>query len=127
MASSPSPAVATTRNSPVSASPPPSTSTSTRRISALSSATTTVGLDGGFTGAHGPDFHAAVLDVKPDAAAALASDRLAQDGDGSDAQRGARGQHVPLAHLNRALRDQLAEHTGTAGQFGDEAPGAGAQ
>src|SRR3981081_4945082 len=124
-ASSPSRAVATTRNSPVSASPPPNTSTSTRRMSALSSAMTTVGLagrsDDGFTGPYRPDLHAAVFDVKPDAAAALATHRLAHDGYGGGAQRGASGQHVALAHLDRARRDELAEHAGDPGPLGAEA------
>src|SRR6266487_4608633 len=96
MASNPSRAVATTRNSPVSASPPPRTSTSTRRIRALSSATTTVGRTSDDVGMlpHGADFQAAVFDVKAHAAAALSAHRFPNDGDLRRAQRAARRQDI---------------------------------
>src|ERR1700694_3535299 len=112
MASTPSRAVATTRTSPVSASPPPSTSTSTRRISALSSATSTVGRrsDDVLIGSHRADLDPAVLHVKAHGAAALTAHRLAQDGDFGGAQGDARRHDVALADLNRAGRHQLAEH-----------------
>src|SRR5574341_27440 len=131
MASNPSRAVATTWNSPVSAPAPPRTSTSTRRISALSSATTTLGLeerlDDGFTGAHRADFHPAVLHVEAYAAPALAADRFTNDRDLGRPERTAGGEDVALAHLNRARGDELAEHAGAAGELGDEAPRVGPQ
>src|SRR6266542_1359672 len=129
MASNPSRAVATTRNAPLSASPPPRTSTSTRRIRALSSATTTVGRASDDVGMlpHGADFHAPVGDVKAHAAAALTAHRFPNDGDLRRAQRTARRQKVALAHLDRAGCDELAEHAGTAGELGDQAPRIGAQ
>src|SRR5256885_4703315 len=127
MASSPSRAVATTRNSPSPASPPPSTSTRTRRMSALSAATTTVGRDSDDLGiaSHRADFHAAVFDVKAYAAATLAADRFPKDGNVGGAQRAARREHVALPHLNRSRRHQLAEHARPPGKLGDEAPGIG--
>src|SRR2546425_7759635 len=65
-ASSPSRAVATTRNSP-SPPVPPSTSLRTRRSSALSSTTRTLGRrsDDDGIGAHHPDLDASVGHVKP--------------------------------------------------------------
>src|ERR1700758_3755698 len=103
MASNPSRAVATMRNSPPPPSPP-RTSTSTRRMSALSSATTTVGLalrsDEGFTLADRADLHPAVLDVEPHGATAFSADRLAHDRDPCRPQRRPGGEDVALAHLD---------------------------
>src|SRR5256714_14957692 len=125
----PSRAVATTRNSPSSASPPPSTSTRTRRINALSSATRTVGRlsDDGDIGSDRADFHAAVLEMKAHATPAVSTDGLARDGDRGGPQRAATGEDVALAHLNRARRDELAEHAGASRELGDEAPGVGGE
>src|SRR5205814_4835625 len=125
--SSPARAVATPRNSPPSLSPPKA-STSTRRVGALSSATSTGGRGGGSAalsddvdiGSDRPDLDAAILDVKPDAAAALAADRFSDDRDRRGAQGAARRQEVALAHLNRPGGDQLAEHAGAARELGDE-------
>src|SRR5437762_5514417 len=120
IASRPSRAVATTRNSA------PRTSTSTRRISALSSATTTLGRpdasDDVGIDSHRPDLYPAVCHVKPHAAATVAAHRLTNDRDGRGAERGARGQDVALAHLDGAGRDELAEHAGAAGQLCHEPP-----
>src|SRR6266566_55400 len=130
MASTPSRAVATTVNSA------PSTSTSTRRMSALSSATRTVGAGGAGgafrsddvgIGSHGPDLDAAVLHVEPHRPAALAAHGLAEDGNRRRAQRAPRRQHVPLPHLDRSRRDQLAEHAGAASELGDQSPRVGPQ
>src|SRR5260370_5116407 len=89
-ASNPSRAVATTRNSPAPAMPsaPPSTSESTRRISALSSTTRTLGRrsenDG--IGAHRPDFHPALRHAEPHRAAPPPPHGLPHDGDAGAAQ-----------------------------------------
>src|SRR5881394_2317577 len=103
MASIPSRAVATTRNSPSFASPPPKTLASTRRINALSSATRTVGRCDGSDdvdiGSHGPDLYATVFDVEPHAAAALPADGLPNDGNGRRAERAAARHDVALSHL----------------------------
>src|SRR2546423_8705708 len=125
----PSRAVATTRNSPSPASPPPSTSPRTRRIKALSSATTTVGRlsDDGDIGCERADFHATVLEMKARATRAVSAGGLARDGDRGGPQRAATGEDVALAHLNRARRDELAEHAGASRELGDEAPGIGAE
>src|SRR5258705_10358216 len=123
-ASTPSRAVATTRNGPDSASPPPSTSTSTRRIRALSSATRMVGRasDDFCIRSHRPDLHPAVLHVEPDAAAALAPHGLSDDRDGRSAQ-GVPGRHdLALPHLDRARGHELAEHAGAPGELGDQPP-----
>src|SRR5256885_889676 len=121
----PSRAVATTRNSPSSASPPPSPSTRTRRINALSSATTTVGRlsDDGDIGSDRADFHAAVLEMKAHAPPAVSADGLARDRDRGGPQRAATGEDVALATLNHSQRDELAEHAGASRELGDEAPG----
>src|SRR5260370_12066326 len=128
IASTPSRAVATTVNSV------PSTSTSTRRMSALSSATRTVGSGGGALrsddvdiGSHGPDLDAAVLHLEPHRSATLATLSLAENGNLRRAEGAPRGQDVALPHLDRSRLDQLAEHAGTAGQLGDESPPVGAQ
>src|SRR5256885_8186814 len=123
IASTPSRAVATTRNSPISASPPPSTSTSTRRIRALSSTTRTVGRtrsDDVGIGSDGADFDVAVFDVEAHGAAAVAADRFAHDRDFGGAQGAARRHDVALTHLDRAGTRELAEHTGPARELGDE-------
>src|ERR1700752_2606979 len=104
MASRPSRAVATTRNSA-----PPRTSTSTRRISALSSTTRTDGTGRGRSddmrvGPDGADLCASVLHVKPDAATALAAHGLADDRNAGRAERTAACPHVALAPLERARR-----------------------
>src|SRR6266853_6292164 len=130
-ASNPSRAVATTRNSPAPAMPsaPPSTSESTRRISALSSTTRTLGRrsenDG--IGAHRPDFHPAVRHVEPHRASRAATHGLAHDGDAGAAQYVAGGRDVALAHLHGARRHELGEHTRPACQLGDEATRLGAE
>src|SRR5213595_4183234 len=100
-ASKPSRAVATIRNSPAASLP--STSHSTRRISALSSTTSTLGRrsDDDGIGPHRADLDAPVGDVKPDRPALVAAHGLTRDGDGGDAERVARRDDVALAHLNR--------------------------
>src|SRR5258705_12662854 len=106
IASRPSRAVATTRNSA------PRTSTSTRRISALSSATTTLGRpdasDDVGIDSHRPDLYPAVFHVKPHAAAAVAAHGLTNDRDGRGAERGARGQLVTPGTIQMGERNVLA-------------------
>src|SRR2546428_13107607 len=70
---------ATIRNSPVASLP--STSHSTRRISALSSTTSTLGRrsDDDGIGPHRADLDAPVGHVEPDRAALVAADGLARD------------------------------------------------
>src|SRR5438105_10485390 len=125
IASTPSRAVATTLNSP------PSTSTNTRRIRALSSATTTVGMalrsdDVGIR-SHGSDLDASVLHMKTHRSAALAAHRLAENGNLRRAQRVSRRQHIAFPHLNRSRRNQLAEHAGATRELGDQPAWIGAQ
>src|SRR5256712_6915234 len=124
-ASKPSRAVATTRNSPAPAmpSPPPRTSESTRRISALSSTTRTLGRrsenDG--IGAHRPDFHPAVRHEEAHGASRATAHGFAHDWDPRATQHVARGGDVALAHLHGARRHELGEHARAAYQLGDEA------
>src|SRR5438128_12417521 len=121
-ASKPSRAVATTRNGPPAPpappSPPPSTSHSTRRISALSSTTSTVGRgseeDG--IGSHDADLSLAVVEAEAHGAAAIPPHRFGDDRDRGGAERGARGDDVALAHLDGAGRHQGREHARPAGQ-----------
>src|SRR4029077_17067769 len=121
-ASKPSRAVATTRNSPAPAMPsaPPSTSLSTRRSSALSSTTRTLGRrsenDG--IGTHRPHFHPAVRHVEPHRASGAAAHGLPPHGDPGEAQHLARGGDVALAHLHRARGHELSEHARPARQLG---------
>src|SRR3989442_5173180 len=100
-ASKPSRAVATIRNSPVASLP--STSHSTRRISALSSTTSTLGRrsDDDGIGPHRADLDAPVGHVEPDRAALVAADGLARDGDAGGAKRLPGRDDVALPHLNR--------------------------
>src|SRR6266516_7047695 len=123
-ASKPSRAVATTRNSPATPAAPPSTSLNTRRISALSSTTRTLGRrsDNDGIGAHRPDLDPAVGDVKPHGAPRAAPDRLARQRDSRAAQGVARGRDVALAHLYRPRRHELREHARPACQLGDQPP-----
>src|ERR1043166_671781 len=112
-ASNPSRAVPTTRNSPPPAiSLPPSTSLSTRRISALSSTTRTLGRrseDDGI-GSHRADLDPAVRDIEPHGAARSAAHRLAHHRDAGAPQHVAGGDDVALAHLHGAGRHELREH-----------------
>src|SRR5688572_26565747 len=99
-------------------------------MSALSSATRTVGRDRSDDigdGSHGADLDASILDVEAHRPASLPADRLAQDGDFGFAQRAARRDDVPLAHLDGAWRHELREHARAAGEFGDEPARIGAQ
>src|SRR5712691_3058753 len=121
-ASNPSRALATTRNGP-SPPVPPSTSARTRRISALSSTTRTVGLpsdDFDFT-AHRADLDAAVDEVEADRPTLTAADRFALDRDRRHAQGVARRDDIALAHLQGARGHQGGEHRGAAGELGVEA------
>src|SRR6266851_3228362 len=115
-ASKPSRAVATTRNGPPPSSPP-STSHSTRRISALSSTTKTVGRgsEDDDIGSHDADFDLAVVEVEAHGAAAVPPYRLRDDGDGGGAQCAAGGDDVALPHLDGAWGHQRGEHAGAAG------------
>src|SRR4029077_5195814 len=130
-ASKPSRAVATTRNSPAPAMPsaPPNTSESTRRISALSSTTRTLGRrsenDG--IGAHRPDFHPAVRHVEAHGASRAATHGFAHDRDPDAAQYLARGGDVALTHLHGARGHELGEHARPPRQLGDEATRLGAE
>jgi hypothetical protein len=81
--------------------------------------------DGFCIGSHRTDLDPAVLHVEAHTAAALAAHRLAHDRDRGGAERIARRDDVAFAHLDRARRHQLAEHAGTTGELGDEAPGLG--
>src|SRR6185503_4676247 len=95
---------------------------------ALSSTTRTLGRsDDMQVRAHGADLDAAVAHVEADAASPLAAHRLAQNRDARGAEHAARREHVALAHLNRAGRDELAEHRRAARELGDETPRVGAQ
>src|SRR6266581_7361199 len=127
-ASKPSRAVATTRNSPATPAAPPSTSLNTRRISALSSTTRTLGRrsDDDGIGAHRPDLDASVGHMEPHRPPRPPAHRLARHGDPRPPQSLARRHDVALAHLDRAPRHELREHTGAPGEFGDEGPGLGA-
>src|SRR5216683_3576386 len=121
-ASKPSRAVATTRNSPAPAIPsaPARTSLRTRRISALSSTTRTLGRrseDDGI-GTHRPDFHPAVRHEEPHRASRAAPHGFPHDGDPRAAQHLARGGDIALAHLYRARGHELGEHARPARQLG---------
>src|SRR2546428_13813707 len=100
-ASKPSRAVATIRNSPVASLP--STSHSTRRISALSSTTSTLGRrsDDDGIAPHRADLAAPVGHLEPDRAGLVAPDGPALDGDPGGANRVPGHDHVRLPPLNR--------------------------
>src|SRR5574341_234184 len=116
-ASRPSRAVPTTRNSPEA----PSRSATTWRMSALSSTTSTLGRsDTALPLPHQPHRQRAVRDVEPDGPARGAAHVFGHDGDVGGAQRGARGHHVALAHLDRAGGYELYEHAGAAGELGHQ-------
>src|SRR5256712_13088752 len=125
--SKPPRAVATIRNSPVASLP--STSHSTRRISALSSTTSTLGRrsDDDGIGPHRADLDAPVGHVEPDRAALVAADGLARDGDAGGAKRLPGRDDVALPHLNRGGRHELGEHARPARPPRDQAPWGGAQ
>src|SRR4029077_16547687 len=131
-ASNPSRAVATTRNSPSAASPPPrapSTSVSTRRMSALSSTTRTLGRrseDDGM-GTDGADLHTPIRHREPYGTPRAAAHRLAHDGDARAAQHVAARDEVALTHLHGPRRHELGEHARPARQLGDQAPRLGAE
>src|SRR5690348_16004496 len=109
-------------------SAPPNTSESTRRISALSSTTRTLGRrsenDG--IGGHRPDYHPAVRYEEPHRASRAASHGFAHHRDPGAAQHGAGGGDVALAHLHGARGHELGEHARPARQLGNEVARIGA-
>src|SRR5690242_13678181 len=123
-ASSPSLATPTTRNSPEASM----ISDSTRRKSALSSTTRTVGSsEGTFTGRQGPDEERAVHGLQADGAPGGAAGVLGGDLDPLLLEHLARRHHVPLPHLHRPRGAQVPEHRrpaheprGEAGLLGPE-------
>src|SRR6478752_7498338 len=106
-ASSPSHATPTTWNSPDASM----ISDRMRRKSALSSTTRTVGRsDRFFTGAEGADHQEAIHRLHPDGAADNPSRRLRLDRDPVVLQHLAGGDDIPLSHLHRPRRGEVAEH-----------------
>src|SRR5439155_131134 len=126
-ASKPSRAVATMRNWPVASLP--STSHSTRRISALSSTTSTLGRrsDDDGIGPHGADLDAPIGHVEPDRPALVTADGLARDGDARGPERLPGRDDVALPHLYRGGRHELCELARPARQLRDQSPWVGAQ
>src|SRR2546430_7982481 len=96
-------------------SAPPSTSESTRRISALSSTTRTLGRrsekDG--IGAHRPDFHPAVRHVEPHRASRAATHGLAHDGEDRKSTR-LNSSHSQISYAVFCLKKKNKIHTGSA-------------
>src|SRR5690348_1766112 len=123
-ASKPSRAVATTWNSPAPAMPSaaPSTSLSTRRMSALSSTTRTLGRrsDDEDMRPDRTDLRPAVRHPEPHRAPRRAAHGLGHDGNPGPAQHVARRDDVALPHLHRPRRHELREHARAARELREQ-------